>query len=57
MTGSAKFLVFMGFLLLLVAVVLRGTGFFHPAAVGIIKPSSLLILANTAFILALLLKK
>lgn len=56
MASSAKFFVVIGCLLILAAVILRGIGFYNPA-VMVIKPSSFLILANTAFILAILLKK
>jgi hypothetical protein len=56
MKSSAKFFILVGCLLLLVALILRGMGFYNPAAMGVIKPSSFLILANTAFILAVLLK-
>lgn len=57
MTSSAKFFILVGCLLLLVAVILRGIGFVNPAVMSVIKPSSFLILANTSFILAILLKK
>lgn len=57
MTNSSKFFVAVGCLFILAAVILKGMGFSNPAALGIVKPSSLLILANTSFILAILLKK
>jgi len=57
MTNSAKFFVAIGCLLFLAAVVLRCIGFYNPVVMRVIKPSSLLILTNTSFILAILLKK
>ena len=57
MKSSAKFFILVGCLLLLVALILKCMGFANPAAMGVIKPSSFLILANTCFILAVLLKK
>jgi len=56
---NSKSFVTIGCLLLLVALILKGMGFVNPEMVikvGI-KPSSFIILANTSFILAVLLKK
>lgn len=52
MTKTSKLLVAVGCALILAAVILKIMGLF-----GIVKPSSLLILANTSLILAILLKK
>lgn len=55
---NSKSFIVIGCVFLLVAVILKGVGFVDPAMVmkiGI-KPSSFLILANTSFILAILLK-
>ena len=52
MTKTSKLLVAAGCALILTAVILKVAGSFN-----VIKPSSLLILANTSFILAILLKK
>lgn len=57
MTNSSKFFVVIGCLSILVGVILRAMGFANPAVMGIIKPISFLIVANTCFILAILLKK
>jgi hypothetical protein len=57
MKGLAKLFLVVGCLLLLVAVIMKVIGFYNPAAMGLIKPSSLLILVNTSFILAVLLRK
>lgn len=52
MTKTSKLLVAAGCALILAAVILKVAGYFN-----VIKPSSLLILANTSFILAILFKK
>lgn len=57
MGSTAKLLVVVGCLLVAVALILRGVGFFNLAAMSFIKPSSILILANTSLLLALLFKK
>lgn len=57
MKGLANLFVVIGCLLLLAAVIMRGMGFYNPAVMRVIKPSSLLILVNTSFILAVLLKR
>lgn len=56
MTKTSKLLVAVGCALILAAVILRAMLLFNPTA-SLIKPSSLLVLANTSFILAILLKK
>jgi len=57
MTNSSKFFVVIGCLLFLVAVILRCMGFYNPLLMKVVKPSSFLILTNTSFVLAVLLKK
>ncbi|MFA5411408.1 MAG: hypothetical protein WC321_06105 [Candidatus Omnitrophota bacterium] len=59
MKNSPESLITIGCLFILAAVVLKLMVFANPAiaAIRIAKPSSLLILANTFFILAVLLKK
>ena len=57
MTNLTKMFVAIGCLLLLVAVVLRFAIYPIIIATRPIKPSSLLILANTAFILGVFFKK
>lgn len=57
MTNSSKFFVVIGCLLIAAAFILKGMAFVNPATVWLVKASSLLILANTSFILAILLKK
>ena len=57
MTNSSKFFVAIGCLLFLVAVISRVMGYSNPAVMRVIKPISFLILTNTSFILAVLLKK
>jgi len=57
MTNSSKFFVVIGCLLIAAAIVLKGMALVNPAVVRVVKASSLLILANTSFILAILLKK
>jgi hypothetical protein len=52
MTKTSKLLVAVGIALILAAVILKIMGLFE-----FVKPSSLLILANTSLILAILLKK
>jgi len=49
--------VVLGCILLAIAVILKVMGFSNPCLLVVIKPSSFLILANTAFVLAILLKK
>ncbi|MDD5155058.1 MAG: hypothetical protein PHF11_01035 [Candidatus Omnitrophica bacterium] len=56
MSGSVKFFILIGCFLLLAAVILRYAGLYSPAIL-VIKPSSLLILANISFVLAVLAKK
>jgi len=57
MTNSSKFFVVIGCLLMVLAVILKVTGFVNPAVMRVIKPSSFLILANISFVLAILVKK
>ncbi|MDP2928178.1 MAG: hypothetical protein Q8N80_05220 [Candidatus Omnitrophota bacterium] len=57
MTNSSKSFVVIGCLLIVAAFILKGTSFVNPAVVRAVKASSLLILANTSFILAILFKK
>ncbi len=57
MTKLSKLLVVIGCLLILLAVALRVTMVPMVVAAKAIKPSSALILANTALLLALVLKK
>ncbi len=54
---SLKLFVTLGCIFLAGAVVLRGIGFISPPAMCVFKPSSLLILANISFVLAILVKK
>jgi len=57
MKNLSNFFIVLGCLLILVALILRLTGFSFMVTMKAIKPSSLLILANTSFILAILFKK
>ncbi len=57
MCGKCNPLVVIGCLLVLAGVILRLAGFMNPAVMRVIKPISFLILANTSFLLAILLKK
>jgi hypothetical protein len=57
MKDKTKFFLILGCLLLVVAAVLRITQFPVIVSTTALKPSSLLQLANTAFILAVLFKK
>ena len=57
MLKSPRFFVVLGCILLAIAVILKVMGFSNPCLLVVIKPSSFLILANTAFVLAILLKK
>ncbi|MBU0504227.1 MAG: hypothetical protein ABH882_04305 [Candidatus Omnitrophota bacterium] len=54
---SLKFFVTLGCIFLAGAAILRGIGFINPPAMYVFKPSSLLILANISFVLAILAKK
>jgi hypothetical protein len=57
MVKSPKLYVNVGYFLLLAAVVLKIILLLNPGMVAMFKPSSLLILANISFVLALLVKK
>lgn len=54
---STKFFVTMGCIFLAGAVIIRGIGLINPSVMYVFKPSSLLILANISYVLAILVKK
>jgi hypothetical protein len=57
MVVSSKLLVGVGLILMAAAVILKVMGSVTPGMICVIKPSSLLILANISFVLAVLYKK